>query len=40
MTEEEYRALLKDQGYNDHYIENELRQLRKARQRHELAGAT
>jgi len=38
MTEEEYRALLKDQGYSDHYIENELRRLREARQRHDLPG--
>jgi len=38
MTEEKYRALLKEQGYSDHYIENELRRLREARQRHDLPG--
>ena len=39
MTEEEHRAWLREQGYSDHAIENELRQLREARQRHDLPGA-
>ena len=38
MTEEEYRALLQQYGYGDRYIEKELRQLREARQRHDLPG--
>jgi len=36
MTEEEYRAWLKGQGYSDHAIENEVRELREARRRHHL----
>jgi len=30
MTEEEYRDWLKEQGYSDHAIENQLRELREA----------
>ena len=39
MTEEEYRAWLKEQGYSEHAIENEFKRLREARQRHDLPGA-
>ena len=38
MTEEEYRALLKERGYGARYIQEELRQLREARRRHNLPG--
>ena len=38
MTEEEYRTRLKEGGFSDHYIEQELRKLREARERHGLAG--
>jgi hypothetical protein len=38
MTEDEYRAWLRERGYGERYIENELRELREARQRHDLPG--
>ena len=38
MPEEEYRAWLKEQGYSEHAIENELKELREARRRHDLPG--
>ena len=38
MAEEEYRALLRERGYSDQYIDEELRQLEEARQRHNLPG--
>jgi hypothetical protein len=38
MTEDGYRALLKEHGYGDRYIEKELRLLSEARQRHDLPG--
>ena len=38
MPEEEYRAWLKEQGYSEHGIENELKELREARRRHDLPG--
>lgn len=38
MPEDEYRALLKEHGYGDRYIDKELEQLRQARQRHGLPG--
>ena len=38
MEEEEYRELLREHGFSEHYIENELRELREARRRHQLPG--
>lgn len=38
MTEEEYRTWLKERGFSDHYIEQELRQLREVRDRLGLPG--
>jgi hypothetical protein len=38
MDEKEYRAWLRDQGFGEHYIENELKELREARQRYGLPG--
>ncbi len=38
MTEDEYRVFMKERGYGDRYVEEELRQLREARQRHNLPG--
>jgi hypothetical protein len=38
MPEEEYRELLRDHGYSEHHIENELKELREARQRYGLPG--
>ena len=38
MEEEEYRELLRQDGFSEHYIENELKELREARQRYGLPG--
>ena len=38
MAEEEYRELLRQDGFSEHYIENELKKLREARQRYGLPG--
>jgi hypothetical protein len=38
MPEEEYRELLREHGYGEQHIENELKLLRKARQRYGLPG--
>ena len=38
MDEKEYRAWLRDQGFSEHYIENEPKELREARQRYGLPG--
>jgi hypothetical protein len=38
MPEEDYRELLRQDGFSEHYIENELKELREARRRHELPG--
>jgi hypothetical protein len=38
MEEEEYRELLREHGFGEHYIENELKDLREARQRYGLPG--
>ena len=38
MTEDELRAWLRQHGYSEHYVEQELMQLREARERHGLAG--
>ena len=38
MAEEEYRELLRQDGFSEHYIENELKELREARQRYGLPG--
>jgi len=38
MEEEEYRELLRQDGFSEHYIENELKDLREARQRYGLPG--
>jgi hypothetical protein len=40
MTEEEYRAWLKEQGYSEHAIENDIKELREARRRHDLPAPT
>jgi len=36
MTEEEHRAWLRERGYSEHAIENEIKELREARRRHHL----
>ncbi len=38
MEEEEYRELLREHGFSEHHIENELRDLGEARRRHQLPG--
>jgi hypothetical protein len=38
MPEEEYRELLREHGYDERHIENELKNLREARQRYGLPG--
>jgi hypothetical protein len=38
MEEEEYRELLREHGFSEHHIENELKGLREARQRYGLPG--
>ena len=38
MPEEDYRKLLREHGFGEHYIENELKVLREARQRYGLPG--
>ena len=38
MDEGEYRAWLRDHGFSEHYIENELKKLSEARQRYGLPG--
>ena len=38
MPEEEYRELLREHGFSEHHIENELKELREARQRYGLPG--
>ena len=38
MPEEDYRKLLREHGFGEHYIENELKLLREARQRYGLPG--
>jgi len=38
MEEEEYRELLRERGFSEHYIDNELKDLREARQWYGLPG--
>ena len=40
MTEEEHRAWLRERGYSEHAIENEIKELREARRRHHLPAPT
>ena len=40
MTEEEHRAWLRERGYSEHAIENEIKELREARRRHDLPAPT
>ncbi len=38
MPDDEYREWLKERGYGEHAIENELKERREERQRHNLPG--